>query len=379
MDSVGSGYKSICAPLFEKLSAMDYDIKVVGLMYQGQEHPYPFSIIPCSSLQNGEAIAINMIALWQPDIVIVALDLPLQAQYHARLSPMFQRQPNDPRPTIKYIAITPLENGPLTMTWAAPLINMDGVFFISELGKQEAHKAGVLKAEHLQVGVDTESFRLPFPEEKSRLRDGLGIPQDTFVVLTVADNQERKNLSAAFDIISQLKKKIDRPIKYILVTREQNQYGWKLRDLALYYGINKEYMCFERGIPREQLWGLYAIADAYLQTSKAEGLGLPVLDAMAVGVPVVATNTGAMTELLFDERGYLIEPEFTTVDVWGNSIRKFISVDEAVGVLSSLSLPNDNKKVVTLENALEYVKARTWNIPANQIDLKIKELFNERK
>jgi len=369
-DNVGSGYKSICAPLFTKLTELGYDIKVVGLMYQGQEHPYPFSIIPCSSLQNGEAIAVNMIALWQPDIVIVALDLPLQAQYHARLSPMFQRPKEDTRPPIKYIAITPLENGPLTMTWAAPLFNMDAVFFISELGKQEAIKAGVLKAEHLQVGVDTESFRLHFPDEKKKLRDGLGIPQDTFVVLTVADNQERKNLSAAFDIISQLKKKTDKPIKYILVTREQNAYGWKLRDLALHFGINKEYTCYERGIPREQLWGLYAIADVYLQTSKAEGLGLPVLDAMAVGIPVVATNTGAMKEVLADGRGILIDSAFGFIDVWGNSWRDMIDVEKAAYASSLISEnPFDTMP------ARKYVESRTHDIPAKQIDDKIKELL----
>ena len=48
MDSVGSGYKYICAPLFTQLSGYGYDIKVIGLSYRGEEHEYPFSLIPLS-------------------------------------------------------------------------------------------------------------------------------------------------------------------------------------------------------------------------------------------------------------------------------------------------------------------------------------------
>lgn len=366
LDSMGSGYKSICAPLFTELSKMDYEIKVVGLSNKGEEHPYPFSILPAGNVEEAEAMMGNMIQLWQPDVVVVAMDLPFQARVHSRLSQYGK----------KYIAITPLENGPLCMSWAAPLFNMDAVFFISELGKQEALKVGV-KAEHLQIGVDTVLWRPAFPEEKKKLREGLGIPQDAFVVLTVADNQERKNLWAGMEAVSRLKKEIERPIKYILVTREQSPFGWRLRDLAVKLGINQEYTPFERGMSQQDLWALYAVSDVYLQPSKAEGLGLPVLDAMCCKIPVVATDTGAMTELLSDGRGFLVSSEYTFTDVWGNSTRNMISISKASNYLLNVSLRD--KTLLATENAYEYVKVRTWDIPAKQLDSKIKELTNEPK
>ena len=64
---------------------------------------------------------------------------------------------------MKYVAITPLENPPLTQSWAAELMAMDYVFFISELGKQAALKAGLTKVDHLLVGADTKTF---YPAEK---------------------------------------------------------------------------------------------------------------------------------------------------------------------------------------------------------------------
>ena len=78
-------------------------------------------------------------------------------------------------------------------------------------------------------------------------------------------------------------------------------------------------MIVERGVDTTQLRNLYVASDAYLSTSKAEGLGIPILEAMACGIPVVATDTGAITELLEDGRGFLVEPEYKFRDVWGNS------------------------------------------------------------
>lgn len=378
MDSTGSGYKTVCTPLFEGLSQKGYEIRVAGLMYQGQEHNYPFSIIPAQTLEDAYGIANNLVYMWRPDIILVALDIPLQAQLFSRLSQLLPRTPDEVKDGLtikrKYIAITPLENGPLTMSWAAQLMPMDSVFFISELGKQEALKSGVSKAEHLLVGVDTESWKPPTPEERVRLREGLGIPADAFVVLTVADNQERKNLWAGIAAVSRLKKEVTRPIKYVMVTREHSPFGWKLRDLAIEYDINQELIIFERGMPQKDLWGLYAVSDVYLQPSKAEGLGLPVLDAMACGVPVVATDTGAMHELL-ENRGFLIQPEYSFRDVWGNSKRDMINIEHTKSALYSLYLAEKIPQSIPME----YVRSRTWDIPVEQLDSKIKELLNEQK
>jgi glycosyltransferase involved in cell wall biosynthesis len=386
MSDEGSGYKTICAPLLTGLTKLGYDIKVAGLFYRGSEHPYPFSIIPTPSVEEASVIVTNLVQSWFPDIILVALDLPLQAQYFDKLSialPRLDMERNQgltiPR---KYIAITPLENGPLTASWAAPLFNMDAVFFISELGKQEAIKSGITKAEHLQIGIDTASWYPPTPQEREQLRNGMGISPETFVVLTVADNQERKNLWSGMEAVSRLKKELDRPIKYIMVTREQSPYGWRLRDLAVKLGINQEYAPYERGMPQRDLWALYAISDAYLQPSKAEGLGLPVMEAMACGVITVTTDTGAMRELLEEGRGNLIPAEYTFTDVWGNSKRDMMDVEKCKNTLKAIAtykgeegIPNPQDRA---KSALEYIRNRTWDVAVQQLHNKIKELYNEQ-
>ena len=51
----------------------------------------------------------------------------------------------------------------------------------------------------------------------------------------------------------------------------------------------------------------YRSLDLYVQPSLAEGFGIPIIEAMSVGVPVVSSNAGPMGELNHQERGYLVK------------------------------------------------------------------------
>lgn len=368
MDEMGSGYKNLCVPLLTGLAGKGHEIKVAGMGYQGREHSYPFSVIPAATIQDAHAIANNLFHIWKPDLFLVAMDIPLQQYFYEGLRQL----------KCRYMAITPLENGPLTMSWAAILLNMDAVFFISELGKQEAIKAGISKAEHLIVGIDTVFWHPATPEEKTQLRRGLGIGENEFVVLTVADNQERKNLWAGMESIQLLKKQTDKKIRYILVTRVDSPVGYKLNDLAIEMGLTRELLLFNRGLPVQDLWGLYAVSDVYLSTSKAEGLGMPVLEAMACGIPCVASDTGAHRELLEKGRGFLIPSAYEFRDVWGNSRRSMIDTQRVADVLVSISstIPAPGFSI-SIEKSLDDVQDRTWDIPVMQVHQKIEEIIHE--
>jgi glycosyltransferase involved in cell wall biosynthesis len=355
----GSGYYYLMSPILEGMSK-EYDIKVIGLSYNNSEHNYNFSIVSATEVRDAVAMAKAIIPAWKPEVVICGLDIPLQMVIFEELKPL----------GAKYVAITPLENPPLTQSWAASLMSMNFVFFISELGKQAALKAGLINVDHLQVAANTESFYPARPDERNKIREDLGI-SDQFVVITVADNQERKNLWAEFEILSKLKKSGVK-VKFILVTRENSPVGHKLRDLAMDYDLNRELLIIERGIEVEQLRNMYIASDVYLSASKAEGLGIPILEAMACGLPVVGCDTGAIHELLMDGRGYLVKHEYEFRDVWGNSTRRMISIDDAYDILK-LASESPVYRVSSLV-ALEYVKGRTQDIPVTQMVDKIEEL-----
>lgn len=318
--SKGSGYASISKPICNGLSDAGCDVKMIAISNKGEEHWEKFAIIPVANPQEAQAALHNMCLLWKPDVVIVALDIPLQEQLYAQVEKL----------GVKYIAITPLENDPLMQSWAASLMKMDDVFFISKLGADEAIKAGVEKAKHLQIGLDSKEWYGETKDKRDMIRRTLGFEPDTTIILTVADNQERKNLWGAMQIVRNMK--YDYPelsIKYLLVTREHSPYGHRLNELAYSMGLQNELVIYERGMPSDQLRLLYVACDAFLLTSKGEGYGFPVAEALMCGCKCVVTDTGALHELLSDGGGWLVPSEYTFIDVWGNSTRSMI--DRVVG------------------------------------------------
>lgn len=365
MDFAFSGYFNIAKELLTRLATMDYEIKVLGLSYKGQPHTFPFSIVPAQNMNDCIQQARNLDNLWKPDALFVGLDIPLQQFFFGNL-PTYQK---------RYVALTPMENGPLTMSWAATLMQMKAVLFISELGKMEARKVGLYNAEHIQIGIDPLEWRIALKEEADALRKGLGFDDDTFIILTVADNHERKNLWAAMSAVAELKRTAlgERKIRHIIVTRENLNAGWNLRDLASSLKMNTELVIFNRGMPQRDLWGLYSIADVFLLTSKAEGLGMPVLEAMACGTPVVATDTGAIHELLSDHRGILIPPAYSFIDVWGNSRRDMVDINATAVELLRIMEHGVDKSMTA--QARTYVESRSWDIAVETLYKALEKVY----
>ena len=355
LDLKGSGYLNITIPLCSGLSEKGHEVKVSGLGYRGEEHNYPFSIIPAANMQDAMAIIQNAFNIWNFDVLVVALDIPIQVQ----LLNTLQNKP------FKYVALVPLEATPLCMTWAMGLMQADKVMCISEFGTQEMKRLGI-NSEHIQIGIDTASWKQPTPEERSKIREAFGIAEDDFAVLTVADNQERKNLSKALEIIADVTKSIPK-IKYLLVTREHNYVGWKLRDYAQELGIADRLMIFERGMSFKELWSIYAASDVFMLTSKAEGLGMPLLEAMSIGLPCIGTDCSGIREILSENRGILIDYDYTYRDPFGNGYRYMMN--NALAAFHLIELYKDyNLRYEIIETARKYVESRTWEITIDQME-----------
>jgi glycosyltransferase involved in cell wall biosynthesis len=361
----GSGYQRIMTQLCSRL-ATDYDMHILalGLDYRGEEHQYPFAIVPSNPLSNIPGMIKQLQNYNAPiEAILVGLDIPLQ---RALLGAM-EIGP------IPYIGLFPLEAPPLCQPWAIELLRMDARLVMSQFGQTEFERAGC-NAEFIPLGVD-DVWRPPHPDERTMIRQGLGIDDDTFVVLTVADNQERKNLSKAAEIISKLsidietimpqgfvgKKTEKRKVAWYLVSRLDSPVGWELQDLAMRHGIMDRVSLFNRGMPDDKLWALYAAADCFLLTSKAEGLAIPIMEAMACRIPVAGTDCAAIREHLTDGRGWLIPVEYQYIDPFGNEERYFVSASDGADILASIMDAKEVQKRVVLDKAESYIQARTWD------------------
>jgi glycosyltransferase involved in cell wall biosynthesis len=361
-DMKGSGYLSLSIPICAGLTNRGHEVMCIGLGYDGKEHPHEFSIIPTRTLMDAIAIIQNLKQVWKFDVLIVALDIPIQET----ILKQFQTK------EFPYVGIMPIEAPPLCLSWAMVLLQMDKAFIISQFGTDEAQKVGVYHAEYLPLGIDTEQWKPVDKEDKQKVRQALGIEPDEFMILQVADNQERKLLSKAFEVVKLLKE-MGNNVKYYLVTREFSQVGWRLRDLAQFFGINNEVSILERGMPFEELKMLYAAADCFLLTSKAEGLGLPLMEAMSMKIPCVATDCAGMKELLKDGRGILVGEDNKIIDPFGNGYRWHINASQAADLIDNLIL----QKNFDTNPAREYVEQRKWSITIDNLERALKKIAED--
>jgi glycosyltransferase involved in cell wall biosynthesis len=115
-------------------------------------------------------------------------------------------------------------------------------------------------------------------------------------VVSVARGYPHKNLTGLIRAFSRLPQRKD--VQLVLVG-DAHRAGPQAQQLAREGGV-EEKVRFTGFIPQEELNALYSAATLFAFPSLVEGLGLPVLEAMACGTPVVASDATAVPEAVED-------------------------------------------------------------------------------
>jgi glycosyltransferase involved in cell wall biosynthesis len=232
---------------------------------------------------------------------------------------------------------------------------------MTRFGTNDCNQHG-LKATYIPIGIDQELWRIPSSEERQSLRTALGYTDNDFVITTVADNQERKHLTGAMNIVQKFRKQHpEKNVRYQLVTREHLAVGYLLMDYAVEIGMAGNLSIFERGMSQAELWRLYAVSDAFLLTSKSEGLGMPVLEAMSVGVPVVASDCCAIEEhLKGGQNGYPIKIKTSFRDSYGNGYRYLVDEADGARKLADVLNADEIEKNTIRTHAKKYVSSISY-------------------
>jgi len=171
-----------------------------------------------------------------------------------------------------------------------------------DLSKGLANRIGNRdKYKLIRYGIDYEQFR----KEDRSLREQLGIGIDDLVVGMVSCFKPQKSPQ---DFVRLA----------LLVNKNQNSNGVKFilaGDGVLRNKIERSISQFNLGQQviltgwQEDINRILQAIDIFVLTSLWEGLPISVLEAMAAALPVVATNTGGIMEIVHDGRtGFLIQP-----------------------------------------------------------------------
>jgi glycosyltransferase involved in cell wall biosynthesis len=150
---------------------------------------------------------------------------------------------------------------------------------------------GGVPASLVPNGVDARRFLPAKPAERAGLRARLGIPQDLPVVLFVGRLERRKGLDILFAAWAELVRRADAPRLLIAGPGDATAWGREARALGV-----RDHITFLGG--RTDVVDLYRAADLLVFASRAEGCPNVVLEAMACGVPVVATDVAGNREVI---------------------------------------------------------------------------------
>jgi glycosyltransferase involved in cell wall biosynthesis len=177
----------------------------------------------------------------------------------------------------------------------------DRIITLSEAARREIVEDIGVPSERIDVvplGYGLAQRATPTPGEELRKRlELLAGP----VLLAVSALTPHKNVAALLNAVAKVRTAL--PEVNLVVPGNPSAHGEELKRVAVELGIER-HVCFPGWVSAEDLEALYDLAAVFAFPSLREGFGLPLLEAMARGVPVVAAASSALPEVAGDAALY---------------------------------------------------------------------------
>lgn len=265
---------------------------------------------------------------WRPDVVFIMADpgqVFIQRQHIQRV------YGNDERPAV--VAYMPIEGEPLMPAWRMLLnkdrfpakdatgnlvdLSLDAVISVSQYGQGVAERETGRSIPYAWHGINPEAWQPLDPEERTAIRARLGWT-DRFVCIEVATNVARKEHPRLFDAIKAARELVPNVLLYDHTRPFNNFYlgGHNLIQLVQekrLEGVVQFNADLIQGTGHYQgiavdgngltLRDYYGAADCFVHLSEVEGFGLPLAEAMAMGLPIITPAWAAGWETVGGKDG----------------------------------------------------------------------------
>lgn len=196
-------------------------------------------------------------------------------------------------------------------------------------------------------GIDAKRFYHPGdPDLKRLVRAKYGLPEH--YVLFLGNTSVRKNSAGVIDAYARYAAATANALPLVAPGLPEKFIADKLRDLNV--AFNRDQFIAPGYIDDADLPLVYSLSTVFLFPSLSEGFGMPVLEAMASGTPVITSAVSAMPEIA-GGAAVLVDP---------------LNTDEICGALQMLS-GNEALRKKKIAEGRENVKRFSWERSAEQV------------
>lgn len=157
------------------------------------------------------------------------------------------------------------------------------------------------KIKVVHLGIDPNFKKSYDPDELNSIKQKYKIPEKFFLFVGLLS--PRKNIKNILEAFYLFKKENNSNHKFVIVGKK----GWLYSDIFQFIEENNlvDEIIFTDYVDEKDLSAIYSSATAFLFTSLYEGFGLPILEAMSCGCPVITSNLSSMPEVGGDAALYV--------------------------------------------------------------------------
>lgn len=303
---VSTGFARCTRAACDAMNARGWRVDILGINDFGDPGEYHSPIWPCRQPLDGgrDSFGVTrlprMICRQKPDAVVILNDpwnidpyLEYIAQYAKQLDTLDRKG-----------EATLLRNTPIVAWLAVDGDNVNGkelnrlahvMVWTEYAGKQLELGGYEGDSDVVPLAVDRSLFyQRPIDESRKKLIPP-EVPKGAFVVGAVGRNQPRKRLDLTLQYFGEWieSREIDDAYLYLHVAPTGDQ-GIDIMRVAKYYGLAGKLVLMNQGVNHDigddTMPFVYSSLDLYFTTTQGEGWGLPALEAMACGTPVLAPD-----------------------------------------------------------------------------------------
>ncbi len=153
-------------------------------------------------------------------------------------------------------------------------------------------------------------------------------------ILTVAGEAPNKNLTRAIAAFARLRRLSGNASYRLKIAGVKRQFHARFREQALNYGVG-DWIELLDYLSEDAIRALFRSAELFLMPSLLEGFGIPILEAMASGVPVACSSASCLPEIAGDAAFYF-DP--TSVDQMASAMHAVLADSRLQAEMSRLGL-----------------------------------------